>query len=627
MTIQLEPVQMPGARGLDETEEERRAREAAEAYASDVTVDPIMPPPPQPPPSLGPDPAAPPEAAEAQRVGDAYRAAGAQPTPTSTRTHHVTNRSGRPMPPATVYSFDSPDQSLPSPAAPPPTPLRAAAPSLELGRRLGAPVVEAQPPSPPPAVAAPDVPPAIARRRELMQRIRERQGERAPDGQPVDHTGADVADAFRRPLHAIGSALRASAGQSPTAFRSIGDQSRERERQTIASETERRQQESRMRLAERREQRADETLESQQADRVARREDAAARTQSLDDYRQSMLAIRQRADEGLISQRQAAAESIRLRNERDQAANDPSSDLSAREREAFAQEIAIMPPALRQMIGHVDTSGMSSAQIDNLRPRLNQVGQLRHGAGTGRRRSGSGGARAQQGPPEWWSQSPEEWRAMTRSQRGAAIARNARESGEDDEAGVLIAPGVRSSMELRSSDANNIRQGLTSAASSAANLRGIGSIAERHGGMSARISPSARAEITPRLTVARGMVATLGQTGVINATEVPTINAALPNPADLEQMSFGTFNTRLQTWQSMLEERVRAELTVNGVDDAGVQAALRMIRGQRARAQSQQRPQAPAADRVRVRLPNGRQGTVPRSSVDRLPEGTEVLDG
>jgi hypothetical protein len=83
-------------------------------------------------------------------------------------------------------------------------------------------------------------------------------------------------------------------------------------------------------------------------------------------------------------------------------------------------------------------------------------------------------------------------------------------------------------------------------------------------------------------------------------------------------MTFGTFAARMQTWQRLLEERVEAQLTVNGVDRAGVEAAMRMIRGQRGGGQAAPpaRPAAPTGDRVRVRLPDGRTGNIPRSQLE-----------
>ena len=123
-----------------------------------------------------------------------------------------------------------------------------------------------------------------------------------------------------------------------------------------------------------------------------------------------------------------------------------------------------------------------------------------------------------------------------------------------------------------------MRDGIAEATESAANIRGLASVHERYGGLGARISPAAQAEIAPRLVVARGMVATLGNTGVINPGEVPTINGALPNPGDLAGWTFQTFNQRMATWNSILESKVRARLASRGVDDAGIDRVLSTIR-------------------------------------------------
>jgi hypothetical protein len=92
MTIQLEPVRLPGGLTSEEFEEQERLRREAEAAtaaaAATVTnaLEPIDLPAPPPLPEQSS-----PQAAEAAAVGDAYRAAGAQPGPHTERTHPVTN--------------------------------------------------------------------------------------------------------------------------------------------------------------------------------------------------------------------------------------------------------------------------------------------------------------------------------------------------------------------------------------------------------------------------------------------------------------------------------------------------------------------------------------------------------
>ena len=81
------------------------------------------------------------------------------------------------------------------------------------------------------------------------------------------------------------------------------------------------------------------------------------------------------------------------------------------------------------------------------------------------------------------------------------------------------------------------------------------------------------------LTTLRGMVADVGQTGVINATEVPTINAALPNPNSLEQMTFGTFYDRIDQWMRVLQNDSRASLEAVGVDEPGIARVMGWLEG------------------------------------------------
>jgi hypothetical protein len=225
-----------------------------------------------------------------------------------------------------------------------------------------------------------------------------------------------------------------------------------------------------------------------------------------------------------------------------------------------------------------------------------------------------------------------------RQQAGAGAAHDRQQTARDEafDRGVEITTGVVSHLHdpIGDTEARSIREGLGTAASQAANLRGITAIANDFGGLNARISPTAEARLTPRLTIARGMVATLGQTGVIQQSEVPAINAALPNPQDLQQMTFGTFNARMREWQQSLEESMSARLTVRGVPPEGIQRAIQMLRlGHPApaaappaeRPQMQAQPAAPPQGRIRIRVPGHGTGTWPAGQP--LPPGAEVIDG
>lgn len=619
---------MAGGTALGETPDERREREAREAaaraQASVVAgLEPIVPPPATPLPDLGPGPAPHADAAEAQAVGDRYRASGGQPGPSSETTHPVRHRStSRPMPDAHVLRFDGPTSSpeavLPTPSGPPPV-----APSQRMGQVREAPQTA-------PQTAPQAAPPQASPRERLQAALMAKQGAAqaapsaaAPTREPYDHTGVDVADAIRRPLHMVGNALRGIAGRAPTSFSSMGEAQRTEEREGNAAAMARQQAEAAARTAAGRERRADANLESQASDRIGRREDTQARTASLDDYRQRMTSLRERLDAGLISQRQATAEALRMRTERERDSTDPTSAASDSARNEYNQWRNGLPDRLRQSLGMNDTAGMSAAEIQRMQSaHVRAVGSRRDITRRGRSGGAPSAARAaaratRETPPAWWASTPGEWAAMSDTHRSMAIRNHAAQAGGSSaQGGIEISPGVRTSLALNTSQVNRIRQGLTSAAGSSANIRGLQSIGARYRGASS-LGPQARAELTPRLTTARGMVADLGRTGVINANEVPTINAALPNSADLEQMSFGTFDARVRTWQSLIEENARAQLTVNGVDEAGVERALAMIRGRGG--QRQAAPTAPPASSVEgewLVLPSGTRRHFPAANVD-----------
>lgn len=329
--------------------------------------------------------------AEAARVGAAYRAAGGQPAPSSERVAPQQGHAGTQR----ILTFDPEVRTAAPRTRIDDSQARGAAdPSPAMGRALGSPSSPSAPrvpPSQPSGPAATSPAPGGVDRARLLEMVRAKAG---GGRQPADHTGADVADAVRRPLHAIGAALSAASGRSPSQFRSLGDESRRREAQAQQIDARGAQQESAARLAEMR-------MRQQGEDAAARREAAAADRQiradgvaSLDRYRQQMADIRRQADEGLISQRQAAAAAIRLRSEREQAMEDPASELSRSEQEAFRQYVAGLPVQMRNMLGDIDVSGMNGRQVqETWRAYERHLGTVRH---TGRPRSGTGGGGGRQ---------------------------------------------------------------------------------------------------------------------------------------------------------------------------------------------------------------------------------------
>lgn len=503
-----------------------------------------------------------------------------------------------------------------------------------LGRQLGDP----RQPTPP---EAPERPPEVSQsdspRGKLARLLTNRQQQ--PNR---DYTGVDVADAVASPFRGLARGLIRASGHSPGPSQTWGQQARARDRQSDQDAL--------------RSQQAQAQLRNQGTDRdlALRRLAMQERGQaSLEEHRNRMDA---RLDEQ--SERQASTAEVRARAgmavararvqamrseaEREAAALDPASEPSQMAQLALRTALSGYPADARQRLQeqlgvssldeHIAGLNMRAAEqlMGDLREMFRDLAHRRGGRG-------GGGTNIARTPPEWFAGTPDEWRRLGATGQRQEIQRHLhpRPSDAGDDGRIEIAPGVYSSLDrLRGSDAAQLARGISTARAQSANIRGIGEIASRYP-VGANINPQARAELTPRLTIARGMVATLGQTGVINATEVPTINAALPNPADLEQMTFGTFQARMRSWQRILEERVRADLETNGVDEAGVNRVLSWLRGSGggggSRPQTSTAPSragGPQSDRVRVRHPDGRSGSIPRERLEAArAAGFEVVDG
>lgn len=535
------------------------------------------------------------------------------------------------------------------------------APGTPPSRSLGDPALnDPAPPPPSPAQQLDDPSPRAELERLLSARLAQRPSS-PPSAQPAvagatpapDFTGADVSDAIRRPFHAIANALRAAAGRPSAPFRSERAQTEARIAREQAAEADRARQQDQLALAR-------ERLAMDAEDRAARRELEAERNAISREMQSGRLDVAQeRADiarraaelraEGASEEealRRARREALEFELGTARAMRDPASPESQSARAALFAELDTLrdeigfdpPPAVRQML-----EAANGEQIQRYRETLIRSGMLR--PRTARRGGAGGGAgmspevrAALDAPPEGWTGSEDQWRALPLRDRRQVIERlgtraPGRGAGGEGEGGTEILPGVHSPMDLPASEAQALRAGVADAAASAANIRELGTLHQRYGGLQSRINPSAQAEIVPRLTIARGMVATLGNTGVINPSEVPAINAALPDPSNLASMTFGTFGDRMRAWQSLLESRVRGQLAARGVDDAGINRVLATIRTgswsqgggrgqpQRSGGQRQQRP-----DTVRVRHPDGRTGTIPRANLRRaLDAGFEEV--
>lgn len=188
---------------------------------------------------------------------------------------------------------------------------------------------------------------------------------------------------------------------------------------------------------------------------------------------------------------------------------------------------------------------------------------------------------------------------------GSAAAAAVREHARDARrtAGSEIVQGVTSSEVLSAPAIEKLREAISHGVSG---YRAVSRVEElaRAGNLADRLDPATAQTAAPRIMELRSVAAQIQGTGIINPSEVPVINAALPDPTSLRQMTFGQFQSSIHEWKSVLDDHLRAGLIGHGVDDEGVTEALRLIHGGATRP----RPAAAGAgqsDRIRVRLPNG----------------------
>lgn len=184
------------------------------------------------------------------------------------------------------------------------------------------------------------------------------------------------------------------------------------------------------------------------------------------------------------------------------------------------------------------------------------------------------------------------------------------------EGGEVIMPGVRTAPGVMVSpvERNHIRQQITTAAQSSHALQRLGRIAHRYENMGlmdrawAVMSPTQRAQTDADARAATSammaMVANLEGSGIIGPSDMPRIQAAIPDPNSPAQELLGTLGERIAAFNDAVEYGVRAQLSSRGVSEEGIAEALRVIRGgathhegapQRAPRPSPTEPTAPAS--------------------------------
>lgn len=472
---------------------------------------------------------------------------------------------------------------------------------------------------------------------------------------------ARAGDVPRRLLHNLANAFRAMGGR-PANREFVRDEDRVRAQQrqmlgdkrTARGDEQRSNEQAMTRALQQRQMEQREQQASERADIQRAQLDLAGRTADRQDQ----------MSQAQMSRLLEQTESERADRTSAAAMRDPASDVSGRRRTVLEGLVSALPPGDRarvtEALGHsadgqsLDIDQLSAEDLDALRRDMTRfLGNGLRSARGGTRGGSTGGppraapagivaaARAQVQPlvergvltaadgealaADLGSSNP---RVRAEAQRvvGALRPRGGRGGGGDEE-GEEILPGVRAGMHLSAGESRHIRDGFASMRSQYGALGQIENVASRFGA-SATIDRNAAGEMAAPLTRLRAMVANLQNTGVINPSEAPAIEAMLPNPSSLAQMTFGDLQSRLGSFRGELERAVESQLVARGVDDSGLENARRMLRGMRsapggrARADARATPAAPAAapaasgPRVAIVLPNGRRAMVPESQLE-----------
>ena len=480
-------------------------------------------------------------------------------------------------------------------------------------------------------------------------------GEDALDAGLPSHGDIDrerAIDVPRRIMNTIARALGASAGHRVEGFQSRADElqgQRDRGmRDRMAGKSQARDDERAAAAAQESQATRRRRLEIEEAE--GQREAEAA---ERDDLRQEMLARGQR---DLTTARTRVASGQAAEQERatarDEALDLPDSDATIAARRALTVRVAGLPPAQqRAILGALGgsegigrmTGREALAYLEH--GRLPQPPQARMGAGGA---GGGGGARRapQEASPERRALLADAEQAGIRAGTAGAMndaqlarAIEIRTRRDAPRAALEILPGVRATLPLGTNEPGQVRQRWAQAASHYGALENLRRFADENG-LAATITPGARDQIASEIAEMRALYAAIQGTGVINPSEAPLIEASIPNPTDLAQMTYGDLRARVDSFEARIVRSVTAELGSRGVDDAGIDTAIQLLRrgGRGARPGPARRatdaapsgaeaPQtAPqTGDRVPVlRVEDGQVGTVSRAVWERdqqRPEG------
>lgn len=440
---------------------------------------------------------------------------------------------------------------------------------------------------------------------------------RLDDGLPTE---AEIADARDNPVegffHSLQNGLLGAIGRPRRDFNARAD-ALEQQRQTGL---ERRQ-------GAKNSQRQAEATAARQSQLDARAQQQLEQGDRRLDIAQQQAQTQADATRALVEQRTAQTEHLTTADEIARASRaereDPTSPISMGAQQAVRTSLAALPEGLRTRLEASfadDLDTMSAAQLESTVRRLQTIGVRGTGGGSGG--GGTTSALAQQLVDRGVAQSLEEAQQIisalgTRGARTsvqAALTPTARRAAAGGE-GVEILPGVRATL-ADNIEARSIRTGFASARTQYASLGEVESIAARFG-RSGPISPEAAGELGGPLSRLRAMVATLQNTGVINPSEAPTIEAMLPDPRSVSQMTFDTLQGRLRSFRTELDSQVTSQLATRGVDEAGIQTALRQLHGAVGAGGGSRSSATPSTSgMVRMRLPSGEVRRFPASAVE-----------
>jgi hypothetical protein len=341
---------------------------------------PPQDPPPPPPRQMPPGLAA--EAERAQQIGDAYRERVGRDPDAFGLSAYVADGGRREPPPAPLPPAApmGPQEGAYPPAG---GEIGAEAQAMpgQLRERLAAALRarQAQPEAstPPPQAAQPggsEVPP--------------QQSAEAPASRPEpDYTGADWSDALRRPFHAIGAALTAATGGRAPAMRSARDRQRAEYEAAVQRDERQAGATSGRDIAERRMALAEQQADDQYDDREAQREDRASQRSMQEralELREALeerrMALAEQQGQMAMQVSQARLGQIESEAERERAAGDPTSEPSRLARVGIRTALAGYPAEARerleQQFGGADTLegviGEEGTLTAGMAPRLMQ---------------------------------------------------------------------------------------------------------------------------------------------------------------------------------------------------------------------------------------------------------------